>query len=153
MAGLPVLSLAFAFGGVGLWELFIVTATTVVILGSISAVSLYWSSVFRRSVAATAVSYASVIVLCVVSVVLYVAQEAAHRGSAWASLPLRARAPLLANPFFIFDLVPDRSPGTVSRVVSLSRYLCAPRHPCSPADHTQSSPQRMRDSRAECASR
>jgi hypothetical protein len=104
VAGLPVLSLAFAFGGVGLWELFIVTATTVVILGSMSAVSLYWSSVFRRSVAATAVRYASVIVLCVVSVVLYLAQEAAHRGSAWASLPLRARAPLLANPFFFLTL-------------------------------------------------
>lgn len=43
------------------------TITTVVILGSMSAVSLYWSSVFRRSVAATAVSYASVIALCVVS--------------------------------------------------------------------------------------
>jgi hypothetical protein len=43
-------------------------------------------------------------VLCVVSVVLYVAQEAAHRGSAWASLPLRARAPLLANPFFFLTL-------------------------------------------------
>jgi ABC-2 type transport system permease protein len=104
VAGLPVLSLAFAFGGVGLWELFIVTTTTVVILGSMSAVSLYWSSVFRRSVAATAVSYASVIVLCVVSALLYVAQQATHRGAAWANLPLRARAPLLANPFFFLTL-------------------------------------------------
>jgi ABC-2 type transport system permease protein len=126
VAGLPVLSLAFAFGGVGLWELFIVTITTVVILGSMSAVSLYWSSVFRRSVAATAVSYASVIVLCVVSALLYVAQEAAHRGAAWVLL---------------FDLVPDRSSRTISRVVSLSRNLCAPRHSGSLADHTQPSPQ------------
>jgi hypothetical protein len=50
------------------------------------------------------VSYASVIVLCVVSALLYVAQEATHRGTAWANLPLRARAPLLANPFFFLTL-------------------------------------------------
>jgi ABC-2 type transport system permease protein len=104
VAGMPVLSLAFAFGGVGPWELFIVTLTTVIILGSMSAVSLYWSSLFRRSVAATAVSYAFVVVLCVVSTLLYAAQEATHRGSAWAALPWSARVPLLANPFFFLTL-------------------------------------------------
>jgi ABC-2 type transport system permease protein len=110
VAGLPVLSLAFAFGGVGLWELFIVTVTTVLILASMSAVSLYWSSVFRRSVPATAVSYVSVVALCVVSVLLYSAQTAVHPGVAWAKLPLRARAPLLANPFFFltFSLTDPR---------------------------------------------
>jgi hypothetical protein len=99
-----VLSLAFAFGGVGLWELFIVTVTTVLILASISAVSLYWSSVFRRSVPATAVSYASVVALCAVSAILFGAQVAAQQRSQWATLPLRVRAPLLANPFFFLTL-------------------------------------------------
>ena len=42
--GIPVLSAVFAFGGVGPWEVGIVAFTTVVILGTVSAISLYWSS-------------------------------------------------------------------------------------------------------------
>jgi|ERR1700728_2337080 hypothetical protein len=48
--GIPVLSAVFAIGGVGPWERGIVAFTTVVILGTVSAISLYWSSTFRRSV-------------------------------------------------------------------------------------------------------
>jgi len=110
VAGLPVLSLAFAFGGVGLWELFMVTVTTVLILASVSAVSLYWSSVFRRSVSATAVSYGSVVALCAVTALLYAGQTAGGPQIPWTKLPLRTRAPLLANPFFFltFSLTDPR---------------------------------------------
>lgn len=102
IAGLPILSLTFAFGGIGIWELFIVTVTTIIILASMSAVGLYWSSVFRRSVSATAVTYATVIALSVVSGILFLVQ--ASPGPVWAYLPLRAKAPLFANPFFFLTL-------------------------------------------------
>lgn len=71
VAGLPILSAVFAFGGVGGWEVLMATITTVVILGTVSAISLYWSSAFRRSVHATAVSYVSVIVMTVVTFIIF----------------------------------------------------------------------------------
>ncbi|MBZ5566428.1 MAG: ABC transporter permease [Acidobacteriia bacterium] len=102
VTSLPVMSLAFAFGGIGPWEVFIVTATTIIILASMSAVGLYWSSVFRRSMHATAVGYGTVIVLCVVTAILFfVRLSMMHQGAAmWAAIPLDVRAPIYANPFF-----------------------------------------------------
>ncbi len=100
VAGLPVIALTFAFGGIGIWEMFMVTVTTVIILACFSAVGLYWSSVFRRSVPATAVTYGTVIVLSAVTAILFFAQLSESHNAPWYNLPLRAKAPILANPFF-----------------------------------------------------
>ena len=103
---LPVLSMAFAFGGVGPWEVFSATLTTVIILGSMSAIGLYCSSAFRRSIHATAVSYAAVIAISVVTPIIFFVRLAIysdHRQSAagtWYSIPLNIRAPMYLNPFF-----------------------------------------------------
>ena len=107
VAGLPVLSVVFAFGGVGPWEMAIVTFTTVVILATISAISLYWSSLFRRSVHATAVSYVTVIVMTAVSFVVFAIIEAIYRES-FRNLPYAVKAPLYFNPiyFLTVSLVP-----------------------------------------------
>jgi len=112
--GLPVLSAVFAFGGVGPWELTIVALTTVIILGTISAISLYWSSAFRRSVHATAVSYVTVVAMTVVTFIIFgiaMSRLSNRVGNAgWTSIPESVKAPLYLNPlvFITVSLVPRR---------------------------------------------
>ena len=110
VTSLPVLSMAFAFGGIGPWEIFSATLTTVIILACMSAVGLYCSSAFQRSVHATAVSYATVVAISVVTAIIFFVRltmfESAHRaqgaavGVSWYKLPLNIRAPMYVNPFF-----------------------------------------------------
>ena len=105
LAGLPVLSVVFAFGGVGPWEVGIAILTTVVILATVSAMSLYWSSLFRRSVHATAVSYVSVIVMTVVTFIIFSIGMLVHRlSSSWDVLPSILKAPLYFNPVFFLTM-------------------------------------------------
>lgn len=109
VTSLPVLSMAFAFGGVGPWEVFSATLTTVIILAFVSAVSLYCSSAFRRSIHATAVSYASVVAISVVTAILFFVRVQLYEASrartgvvahTWYDIPLNVRAPMYLNPFF-----------------------------------------------------
>jgi ABC-2 type transport system permease protein len=109
VTSLPVLSMAFAFGGVGPFEVFSATLTTVIILASMSAVGLYCSSAFRRSIHATAVSYATVVALSVVTAIIFFVRLAmyssaqagkAHGSSSWYGIPLDIRLPMYLNPFF-----------------------------------------------------
>jgi hypothetical protein len=104
IAGLPVVSAAFAFGGVGWWEVGMTTVTTVAILAAINAISLYWSSVFRRSVHATAVGYVSVVALTAVTFIIFLVAESILQGPRWAEAPLWARAPLYFNPVFFMTM-------------------------------------------------
>jgi ABC-type transport system involved in multi-copper enzyme maturation permease subunit len=106
VTSLPVLSMAFAFGGIGPWEIFSATVTTVIILGCMSAIGLYCSSAFQRSVHATAVSYATVIAISVVTTIVFFVRlsiyESAHHPTTrgWYDIPLNIRAPMYVNPFF-----------------------------------------------------
>jgi len=110
VTSLPVLSMAFAFGGIGPWEIFSATLTTVIILACMSAIGLYWSSAFQRSVHATAVSYATVIAISVVTAIVFFVRiglyESARRsqavatGGGWYQIPLSIRLPMYINPFF-----------------------------------------------------
>jgi ABC-2 type transport system permease protein len=107
VTSLPVLSMAFAFGGIGPWEVFCATVTTVIILGCMSAIGLYCSSVFQRSAHATAVSYASVIAISVVTAIVFFVRlqiyESGHHAAAisgWYNIPRNIRAPMYVNPFF-----------------------------------------------------
>jgi ABC-type transport system involved in multi-copper enzyme maturation permease subunit len=107
---LPVLSMAFAFGGVGPWEVFSVTLTTVIILASMSAIGLYCSSAFRRSIHSTAVSYATVVAISVVTAIIFFvrlqmyeasrAVQNAAVGASWYHIPLSIRLLMYLNPFF-----------------------------------------------------
>jgi ABC-2 type transport system permease protein len=107
ITSLPVLSMAFAFGGIGPWEIFSATLTTVIILACMSAIGLYCSSAFQRSVHATALSYATVIAISVVTAIVFfvrlqIYQSAHHLPSegGWYEIPLNIRAPMYVNPFF-----------------------------------------------------
>ena len=99
VSALPVLSLAAAFGGVGPREIAIASGSTFVTLASVSAVGLYCSSFFRRSVNATAVTYAVVVVLVIVTSVVAMI--------AWSVLHDPSRFPfhlLVPNPFFALSM-------------------------------------------------
>ncbi len=104
VTSIPVLSLSFAFGGVGPIEVGMAILSTFIILTTISAIGLYWSSLFRRTVASTAVSYASVVVLAAVTAILFFVFESMHRGVPWENLRIWERAPMYFNPYFFLTL-------------------------------------------------
>jgi len=99
VSALPVLSLAVAFGGVGPREIAIATGSTFVTLASVSAVGLYCSSFFRRSVNATAVTYAVVVLLVIVTSVVSAIVTAVVRDPRQFPLHL-----LVPNPFFALSM-------------------------------------------------
>ena len=117
VSALPVLSLVFSLGGVGPLEVLRATGMTLLLLAAISAMGLYFSSTFRRSVHATAVSYAAVIALTLVTFVVYLILEShwqASLGQQQSELvtgepPGYVKAPLYLNPFFALTVALARS--------------------------------------------
>ena len=104
VAGLPVLSAAFAFGGIGPWEVFMATLTTLLILATISATGLYWSSAFRRSVHATAVTYVTVVAATVVTFVAFFIITSVQKTTGWNEMHRSAKIPLYFNPVFFLTM-------------------------------------------------
>jgi len=109
VSALPVLSLVFSLGGVGPEEVLRATGMTLLVMASISAIGLYFSSTFRRSVHSTAVSYAALIALTVVTFVVFTLLqyhwESSHRalmasGQPMPEIPRYMTAPLWMNPFY-----------------------------------------------------
>lgn len=121
VSALPVLSISFSLGGIGPGELARATGMTLLVLASVSAVGLYFSSTFRRSVHSTAVAYATVIALTVVTLVTFLILQAHWESSlgpqavaaanAAGGPPGYVRAPLYLNPFYALTMafVPNRS--------------------------------------------
>ena len=111
-SGLPVLGLAFSLGGVGPEDLARAVAMTLLVLASISAIGLYFSSIFRRSVHSTAVSYAFVIALTAVTFIIFSILQShwqssqarwnipAEGGTAGLAMPRYYSIPLYLNPFY-----------------------------------------------------
>jgi ABC-type transport system involved in multi-copper enzyme maturation permease subunit len=105
VSALPVLSLAFALGGVAPLDVLKAAGITLLVLASMSTVGLYCSSYFRRSVHATAASYGVVIALTVVTFVTFTILT-----SRWAAgmqarggrqeIPDYIPATMYMNPFF-----------------------------------------------------
>jgi hypothetical protein len=97
--------MAFVFGGVGPWEIFTATMTIVIVLASLSAIGLYVSSAFQRSVHATAVTYATVVAITLVTAILFFVrltmyESAGDTTTGWYTIPRDIRAPMYLNPFF-----------------------------------------------------
>jgi ABC-2 type transport system permease protein len=110
VSALPVLSLAFSLGGVGPEELARTTGMSVLILAAICSLGLYFSSVFRRSVHSTAVTYVGVISLTAITFIVYlmlqshweskVGQMPQVAGTAAREMPRYYNTPLFLNPFY-----------------------------------------------------
>jgi len=108
ISAVPVLALAFAFGGVGWRELGIATLTTLVVAASLSAVGLISSAYFRRTIHATAVTYAVVIILTAVTGI----------AAFWLSGDHRERIPIPLHLNRIFTM----SEGLFGRQQNLIRW-------------------------------
>ena len=104
-SALPLLALSFAFGGVEPTQLIRTTASTILVLASISAVGLWCSATFRRSIHSTAAGYGIVLVLSVVTAVVFGILmsdwSSNHLGIGRAvSPPAYVQAPLFLNPLY-----------------------------------------------------
>ncbi len=118
LTALPVLALAFAFGGVSPWDVAVASGTTLVILASVTAVGLYCSSYFRRSAHATAVSYAIVIGLVVLTTVVAGLGPSSPFGAALTLNPFYTVTLALAGAAFVEAL-----PGPRHVLVSLLVFV------------------------------
>lgn len=128
VSALPVLSLAFALGGIGPLEVLRAAGVTAIVIGSLSAVGLYCSSFFKRSVHATAVTYAIVIALTLLTFVAFtirMAQINEAGGSAAAEAnPYGVVAPLFLNPFYpLLAIFGERESKTLYPTWALSLQL------------------------------
>jgi ABC-2 type transport system permease protein len=103
-SALPLLAISFAFGGVEPMQLVRATASTVLVLASISAIGLWCSANFRRSVHSTAVCYAIVLALSIVTAVVFgilVANWSSHADAVGlGGPPAYVQAPLFLNPLY-----------------------------------------------------
>jgi ABC-2 type transport system permease protein len=105
VTALPVLSMAFAFGGVGLREAILMTITTIIVLVTVSAIGLFCSSAFRRSVHATAATYGLVIFMsAVTAIIFFVGLSRYHFPGGWQAIPWAVRMPMYFNPFFFITM-------------------------------------------------
>lgn len=113
-SALPLLALSFAFGGIEPTQLIRATASTILVLASISAVGLWCSATFRRSIHSTAACYGIVLVLSVVTAVVF-----GILMSHWSSShvlgmrraegpPAYVQAPLFLNPLYpLLSMIDD----------------------------------------------
>ncbi len=104
ITGLPMLSMAFAFGGVGLYEAAMATLTTIIILVTVAAIGLYCSSAFRRSVHATAAGYGVVVTLSLVSGIVFAIMMSLHQNVNWVNYGWKIKGALYFNPFFFLTM-------------------------------------------------
>jgi len=125
VSSLPVLSLVFAFGGIGPLQIVLATLTTLFVLATVSSIGLYCSAYFRRSVHATAVTYAAIIVITALSAITFAilmsqwerqrqvrtelraaqgAPTTTEAATGPIAPPLWVRAPLYVNPYFLVTL-------------------------------------------------
>ena len=130
VCSLPVLSLSFSLGGIGPRDVGKATGVTFLVLASISAIGLYCSSFFRRSVHSTAVCYGVVIALTVLTFVAFLILA-----SRWESTqialgkphdepPRSIMATLYLNPFFsiVAVFLEPRQKGVQDWVLSLGCF-------------------------------
>ena len=105
VSALPILSLSFSMGGTSLRDVGLSTGIALVILASVSAIGLWCSSFFRRSVHSTAVTYAILIALTLITVLIYSILQsqwnARHAAMQSPGPPPRyLNAAIYLNPFF-----------------------------------------------------
>ena len=69
LSSLPVLSLVFTVGGIRIQDLFMLTVICIVTAIFVGSIGIFYSTVFKRTVPATVMTYGTLIVLIVASVV------------------------------------------------------------------------------------
>lgn len=103
VSSLPVLSMTFAFGGVGPRQIVVAVSTSLLVFAFTCAVGLYCSSFFRRSIHATAVTYSILIALTVLTLVAFAITESIMGNRARGPDPIALRC-LYLNPYFLVGM-------------------------------------------------
>jgi hypothetical protein len=134
--GLPLITLALAFGGVTAADVFRTTGTTFIVLSTVCAIGVLCSTIFTRSVHSTAVAYITVVALTVVTAVAYGIAEWWWRSSfQYAEQPWYIDGLLWLNPFvavtyatesnsrtdWLFSLGSFVAVGAVAAIVAIVR--------------------------------
>jgi ABC-2 type transport system permease protein len=95
ISSLPIVSIVMVLGGVGEKEILLAFAGTGILIGCFCSVGMLSSSLFRRSVHSTALAYAFMISLNVLTLILFmVFEDRTGSKTSWA------HAPILFNPFY-----------------------------------------------------
>lgn len=120
---LPLLAVSLAFGGIEPIELLKAVGSTVLVLASISAVGLWCSAMFRRSVHSTAACYCIVLVLSIVTAVVYgillSRWESRNFLARGEGPPAYVQAPMFLNPLYpLFALLGEEALAQFSYPIS-----------------------------------
>ena len=99
-SGLPVLALSLSFGGVDLQALLFSSFTLMVVVVAVTVLGLYFSAVFRRSIHASAVTYATVVVLAGITALLWAVMDDYLRSRLAGADDWRPRILLYFNPYY-----------------------------------------------------
>lgn len=120
---LPLLAVSLAFGGIEPIELLKAVGSMVLVLASISAVGLWCSAMFRRSVHSTAACYCIVLVLSIVTAVVYgillSRWESRNFLARGEGPPAYVQAPMFLNPLYpLFALLGEEAVAQFSYPIS-----------------------------------
>jgi ABC-2 type transport system permease protein len=103
-SSLPMLSITFTFGGVAPRQILVAVGTSLLVFAFTCAIGLYCSSFFRRSIHATAVTYAILIALTVLTTVAFAIFEAKFGSRAAGGPDPVALQFLYLNPYFLVGM-------------------------------------------------
>ncbi len=103
VSSLPILSMSFAFGGIAPRQIFVALGASLLVFAVICAIGLYCSSFFRRSIHSTAVTYAILVALTVITVVGFaiVQSQMDNRPGPPSHSAMRC---LYLNPYFLVSM-------------------------------------------------
>jgi ABC-2 type transport system permease protein len=119
VATLPLVGVAFLLGGVELWEVLRSMAMTIVIAAVLACLSLFCSTITRRTQAATVLSYGIVLTLVLGTFMLFGAQNVFARGDDRA---VENQFVLQVNPFMAMADVLDERADFLSGGSSFSPF-------------------------------
>lgn len=123
LTALPLFAAVFLFGGIDFGQFVLTHLITVVTALEIGAISLFFSALFRRSLAATVTSYAAAALMTVGTLVAgFLLSLASALRAGGPTGPLDAHPVLYANPAFAIGMLlfsPNGAPMTAGRLLQV----------------------------------
>ncbi|HLQ61166.1 MAG TPA: ABC transporter permease subunit [Candidatus Acidoferrales bacterium] len=129
LTSLPLFAVVFLFGGVDLEQFVLTQLITVVTAVTVGSVAIFWSSLFRRTLAATVSAYGSVFALyagtaalgLILTYLAYYTQYAS--GSAPGGGDSSLNPLLFGNPFYALNVILTQASGNPTHLGRLWQLL------------------------------
>lgn len=113
IASMPVFAVLFYFGGLSVMAVFATTAFTLVVACMVGAVSIFLSTIFRKTVVSMVIVYLFIGCLCGGTVIIFVIYVSLYYDWYTVQPPLSAMAAVLSpNPIIGFMSVLERQSGS-----------------------------------------